>query len=43
LVLRQRPVSREDFTERFLESVCIMQIVSVNHPDPDLCATILDN
>ncbi len=43
LVLRQRPVSREDFTERFQESLCIMQIVSVNHPDPDLCAAILDD
>lgn len=41
-VLRRTTIAREDFTDTFEESLCILQIVSTNHPDPDRCAVVVD-
>jgi hypothetical protein len=41
-VLRQATIDREDFTDTFEESLCIMQIISRNAPDPDRCDQFLD-
>jgi mono/diheme cytochrome c family protein len=42
-VLRQSTVDREDFTNTFEESLCIMQIISQNTPDPNRCDQFLDD
>jgi mono/diheme cytochrome c family protein len=42
-VLRQTTVDREDFTDTFEESLCIMQIISQNTPDPNICDQFLDD
>lgn len=36
-VLRATTIDRDDFTDVFEESLCILQIVSQNQPDPDRC------
>lgn len=41
-ILRVGSVSREEFTDTFQESLCILQVVSDNGPDPDLCDAIVD-
>jgi mono/diheme cytochrome c family protein len=41
-VLRQTTIDREDFTDTFEESLCIMQIISENAPDPNRCDQFLD-
>lgn len=42
-VLRQTTVEREDFSDTFEESLCIMQIISQNAPDPNRCDQFLDD
>jgi hypothetical protein len=41
-VLRQTTIDRQDFTDAFEESLCIMQIISQNTPDPNRCDQFLD-
>lgn len=41
-VLEQATVDREVFTDTFEESICIMQLISQNSPDPDRCAQFFD-
>jgi hypothetical protein len=36
-VLRQLSVDRDDFTDGYLESLCALQSISANAPDPNLC------
>ena len=36
-VLRQTKVERETFTDAFAESLCFMQAISTNAPDPNIC------
>ena len=43
ITLRQTTVEREDFTASFEESLCIMQSISNNGPDPDRCDALLDD
>jgi mono/diheme cytochrome c family protein len=43
IVLREIGVEREDFSDTFAESLCIMQLISNNAPDPDLCDQVVDN
>jgi hypothetical protein len=40
-VLRSIGIDRDDFTAVFEESLCILQIVSNNQPDPDRCDEVL--
>ena len=42
ITLRQTTVEREDFTAAFEESLCIMQGISNNAPDPDRCDALFD-
>jgi len=41
-VLRQTTVEREDFSDTFEESLCILQIISQNTPDPNRCDQFRD-
>jgi len=41
-VLEKLKIDRNAFTALFAESLCVMQTVSANAPDPDLCAQLLD-
>lgn len=41
-VLRDVAIEREDFSDTFEESLCIMQVGARNGPDPDRCDAILD-
>ena len=41
--LRDLSIDRDDFTAVFEESLCIMQLVSSNQPDPDRCDVVLGN
>jgi mono/diheme cytochrome c family protein len=41
--LRDLSIDRDDFTAVFEESLCIMQLVSSNQPDPARCADVLGN
>jgi hypothetical protein len=43
ITLRQTTVEREDFTAAFEQSLCIMQGISDNQPDPDRCDALLDD
>jgi mono/diheme cytochrome c family protein len=43
ITLRQTTVEREDFTAAFEQSLCIMQGISNNQPDPDRCDALLDD
>lgn len=42
-VLRELTIDRDDFTAVFEESLCIMQLVANNQPDPDRCDALLDD
>lgn len=42
-VLRELTIDRDDFTAVFEESLCIMQFVANNQPDPDRCDALLDD
>jgi mono/diheme cytochrome c family protein len=42
-VLRQTTIDREAFTDTFEESICILQSISQNAPDPNICDQFLDN
>jgi hypothetical protein len=43
ITLRQTTVERGDFTAAFEQSLCIMQFISENQPDPDRCDALLDD
>lgn len=40
--LRDITIDRDDFTAVFEESLCILQFISDNQPDPDRCDALLD-
>jgi mono/diheme cytochrome c family protein len=42
-VLRQISVDRDDFTAAYAASLCRLQTISANQPDPDLCDQLLDD
>jgi hypothetical protein len=42
-VLRRGVVDRDDFTQFYVDSLCILQGVGENQPDPDLCLAVADN
>jgi mono/diheme cytochrome c family protein len=43
IALRDIAIDREDFTNAFEESLCLLQSISENHPDEGRCAAFLDN
>jgi hypothetical protein len=43
IVLRQLDIDREEFTDAYLESLCVMQSIASNFPDPNLCDQFLDD
>lgn len=42
-VLDDGVVDRDDFTQFYVDSLCILQIVGENQPDPALCQAVADN
>jgi len=42
-VLSQGSLDRDDFTQFYVDSLCILQIVGENQPDPALCADVAAN
>jgi hypothetical protein len=42
-VLDEGVIDRDDFTQFYIDSLCILQIVGENQPDPVLCADIAAN
>lgn len=42
-ILDGSTLDRDDFTAQYLESLCILSLSFQNQPDPDLCATVIDN
>jgi len=36
-------LDRDDFTQFYVDSVCLLQTFGDNFPDPDLCAAVADN
>jgi mono/diheme cytochrome c family protein len=39
-VLRQGSLDRDDFTQFYVDSLCILSIVNDNQPDPNVCADV---
>jgi len=39
-VLRDSSLDRDDFTQFYVDSLCILSIVNENQPDPNLCADV---
>jgi hypothetical protein len=42
-VLDDGSVDRDDFTQFYVDSLCILQLVGENQPDPNLCQAVADN
>lgn len=42
-VLRNSVLDRDDFTQFYIDSLCILSVVNENQPDPALCQAIADN
>jgi len=42
-VLDEGTVDRDDFTQFFVDSLCVLQVVGENAPDPQLCADVAAN
>jgi mono/diheme cytochrome c family protein len=42
-VLDTGVIDRDDFTQFYVDSLCILQSFGENAPDPDLCAAVADN
>jgi mono/diheme cytochrome c family protein len=42
-VLDEGVIDRDDFTQFYVDSLCILSIANENAPDPDLCAAVADN
>jgi mono/diheme cytochrome c family protein len=42
-VLEDGVVDRDDFTQFYVDSLCRLQIVGENQPDPNLCQAVADN
>jgi mono/diheme cytochrome c family protein len=42
-VLEDGVVDRDDFTQFYVDSLCLLQIVGENQPDPVLCQAVADN
>jgi hypothetical protein len=43
VVLRQISIDRDDFTDAYAASLCRLQVISRNQPDPNLCDQLLDD